>query len=552
MPAYEPSQDEILQNDIAATNAADDQEKGATFYENVKKSLIGATGADVSKPHPWLDTFFDMPKNVAVGAYKAGVATLDTVADATVDLGNTALKGMIAGSHDGGDNGNEAPGVPEIPTLSQSHPELMKNVYDIGSQIDKHETTSDELVQGVAQFTTPFLAWMKAFNVAKVAATIPKLAAGGAAEAVTSGTAYMPHDARQADLLKRGTEMDGKFGDLLRTIAPDDSLVNHYLNYMTSRDGVTPDEKRNGIKEGEWEGRFKNAVDNTVTSAAIAGFLKSAAVSYKGARYSLEGLSGSADGSNRIGANAQRGMVAFHGTPHDFEAFDLSKLGTGEGNQSYGHGLYFAESKDVAGHYKTALSRRGVTPGSPLDHAMTAVEQHNGNARDAYMALRNQADKTRDEEYSNVLRAAAEKVKAGHIKRLGKLMTVEIPDEVANKMLDFDKTLKEQPDVLAKIPEQDRTALEAYVEEHNMTPDLGEYTGNQLQQMVGKAIGEDRIVFNPPDGDFSNPKKLAAEYFKANDIPGIRYLDGNSRGKASGTRNLVLFDDKHVKITNKE
>ena len=32
------------------------------------------------------------------------------------------------------------------------------------------------------------------------------------------------------------------------------------------------------------------------------------------------------------------GMTVFHGSPHLFEKFDLSKIGTGEGNQSYGRG----------------------------------------------------------------------------------------------------------------------------------------------------------------------------------------------------------------------
>ena len=39
---------------------------------------------------------------------------------------------------------------------------------------------------------------------------------------------------------------------------------------------------------------------------------------------------------------------AYHGSPYDFERFDLSKIGTGEGAQAYGHGLYFAENPAVA------------------------------------------------------------------------------------------------------------------------------------------------------------------------------------------------------------
>lgn len=42
------------------------------------------------------------------------------------------------------------------------------------------------------------------------------------------------------------------------------------------------------------------------------------------------------------------GIRAWHGSPHDFDKFDASKIGTGDGAQSYGSGLYFAEQKDVA------------------------------------------------------------------------------------------------------------------------------------------------------------------------------------------------------------
>ena len=45
---------------------------------------------------------------------------------------------------------------------------------------------------------------------------------------------------------------------------------------------------------------------------------------------------------------AKKGIRAFHGSPHDFDKFDVSKIGTGEGAQAYGHGLYFAENEGVA------------------------------------------------------------------------------------------------------------------------------------------------------------------------------------------------------------
>ena len=37
-----------------------------------------------------------------------------------------------------------------------------------------------------------------------------------------------------------------------------------------------------------------------------------------------------------------KGFTAYHGSPHAFDQFDLSKIGTGEGAQAYGHGMYLA------------------------------------------------------------------------------------------------------------------------------------------------------------------------------------------------------------------
>ena len=48
---------------------------------------------------------------------------------------------------------------------------------------------------------------------------------------------------------------------------------------------------------------------------------------------------------------------AWHGSPHDFDEFDLGAIGTGEGNQAHGWGLYFAKDKKVSKLYKEVLSK---------------------------------------------------------------------------------------------------------------------------------------------------------------------------------------------------
>ena len=51
-----------------------------------------------------------------------------------------------------------------------------------------------------------------------------------------------------------------------------------------------------------------------------------------------------------------KGIDAFHGSPYDFDKFSMDAIGTGEGAQAYGHGLYFADSEDVARAYRDDLT----------------------------------------------------------------------------------------------------------------------------------------------------------------------------------------------------
>ena len=65
------------------------------------------------------------------------------------------------------------------------------------------------------------------------------------------------------------------------------------------------------------------------------------------------------------------GMIAYHGTPHNIQGkFDLNKVGTGEGAQHFGHGIYFAESPAIASEYKGSdavkLLANGLETESPV------------------------------------------------------------------------------------------------------------------------------------------------------------------------------------------
>jgi hypothetical protein len=71
-------------------------------------------------------------------------------------------------------------------------------------------------------------------------------------------------------------------------------------------------------------------------------------------------------------------VTAYHGSPHSFDKFSTQKMGTGEGAQAFGWGLYFTDLEDIARQYtkagegaifidKTPLSKRARFQKLPQD-----------------------------------------------------------------------------------------------------------------------------------------------------------------------------------------
>ncbi len=302
------------------------------------------------------------------------------------------------------------------------------------------------------------------------------------------------------------------------------------------------------------------------------------------------------------------GMTAYHGSPHKFDKFDLSKIGTGEGAQAYGHGLYFAEDPKVAGSYKSALSqprkitameflgkkydldnpiptkvardidgrveqnffedfyssdKLGDSPEQNLAEAKRIIDQNLADFKENWPEFVPAAEKLRDKIYKS---EAPRITSTGG----GHLYNVDIPDEAIAKMLDWDAPLSEQPEAvraaLAKLPHYD-----------------SHYSGGKFYEALsGEMRGK-------------GGQEYVSSLLRDAGIPGIKYYDGGSRGKADvrramktreqdlldglkeaqatgnkklittltrdlqelraepvGTRNFVVFDDSILKIISKE
>lgn len=101
----------------------------------------------------------------------------------------------------------------------------------------------------------------------------------------------------------------------------------------------------------------------------------------------MEGLLGGSP-TQQAAADMARGFVTdesgalrlYHGSPHDFDRFSMSKIGTGEGAQAYGHGLYFAENEGIARGYRDALAR----PYYVTDDGVNVADKYGADVVDAF------------------------------------------------------------------------------------------------------------------------------------------------------------------------
>lgn len=520
--AYDPLNDREFDSIKARIDAAGD--------DDTAEQLAADIGArrDAAE-HPIRRFALNAPKNIGVGAWKALVNTVDTLSD----IGTATNPAAIATEAVGGEDLRKE----VYPSLSEQYPEFMDSMRNFTSAWERNDTMSDDIAQGVAQFAIPFMGWMKlAGGMGKAGAAL-KVGKALAVEGATAASAFDPHDGRVADLLEMGRESETRFGTLLRQVAPDESLMNQYIDYMTDRDN-----------EGVAEGRWKNAVDAVVSSAAVGGLLKGAATTHKATKALVGGALDDLTTPSGFGPGKQRGMVNFHGSPHDFDSFRMDKLGTGEGAQAYGYGLYFAEAPGVAKAYRTAggpyLEHNGERvfaeewdglPGAKGAVKDLIMEGNRYGLKDDGIKMFVEREIKRNPERWG-LKNRKEVLEALDLAKntrmiRGKFYEVDIDDAAIAKMLDYDAPLSEQPHILAKIPAKDKAALEDMLEEQTMySPDLTAFSGKELQAMIGRAIEEDRIAFNPIDGVWDgNPDKYAAQYFKEHDIPGLRFLDQQSR-----------------------
>jgi hypothetical protein len=269
--------------------------------------------------------------------------------------------------------------------------------------------------------------------------------------------------------------------------------------------------------------------------------------------------------------------TVYHGSPHKFEKFDSSKIGTGEGAQAYGHGMYLAQEPKVAQEYQfinasvnpdevtyngksleslynasyAAQDRAHRMPNGPAKRA--AIEKANAEAGFwEKIMTRNHPKLVIDDALNpdNGWPAQEKFAKSLDLKKFGgvdmnpgNLYKTDLPDEKIAKMLDWDKPLSQQ------TPEVQKIAREADLS--------GAKQGSRLRGVL-EAWREGRDVGVEAKGadlhhaltEFGNNNQAGvAEMFRNAGIPGIRYLDADSRAAGKGTSNFVVFPGEEDALT---
>jgi GGDEF domain-containing protein/translation initiation factor 1 (eIF-1/SUI1) len=265
-----------------------------------------------------------------------------------------------------------------------------------------------------------------------------------------------------------------------------------------------------------------------------------------------------------------RMSAAWHGSPHDFDAFKTSQIGTGEGAQAYGHGLYFTENKQIAEFYRDKLASTELTykgekylrggyfadqilydMGIEIDPRGVFEQAANISAADKVVG-RNKNTYTNETQ-----KAIYDYVQANIETPKASLFSVELAPKESEYLL-WDKPLSAQSETVKKAlesvgvstrawvdpsgkPVGGMTAFKAsadpeYAKSLGLTKTDTDVTGDEFYRKISKAQGG---------------KSEGSTYLHSLGIRGIKYLDGSSRAEGEGNYNYVIFNDEDVTITAK-
>lgn len=297
---------------------------------------------------------------------------------------------------------------------------------------------------------------------------------------------------------------------------------------------------------------------------------------------------------------------AFHGSPHRFDKFTMEKIGSGEGNQTEGHGLYFAQNQEIADKfYRERLSKKNTkdavlvggvrwidaevirTPAQRFVKAELTDDRRAFRYQDLSWAA-NVVLGDSDISHAPKLKGEAELVLRQAFPRVSSLQLAATNFKQAGR----DDLRQEQlaQALVVATPDQlrsDKNITQERLNELNAWEKAGiSLNKGALYQVNLKAAEDEYLLWDKPfskqsekvqsalrkampraniDSNYAKSKgsdiyhSIAAQFISSSPknrsegllaagIRGIKYLDGSSRSKGEGSYNYVIFDDADVEI----
>lgn len=279
--------------------------------------------------------------------------------------------------------------------------------------------------------------------------------------------------------------------------------------------------------------------------------------------------------ANAIITEPSFAIRAIHATPHNFRKFSTDFMGSGEGVQAYGWGLYFAENLLVNRAYFNQFADLNKEPGILL----------NGKRMRRAEVLNYFSEQLREIDSRYSVAKAKEQMSyvlsdvsiigggmKGFLERAEKAVN-RYSEKLKRNAFGYSEygleTVKIMRDVAQLLAEHDiqpthpfRTAInyrvELNVDDSNLLlwdkPVSDELfkavdaaTNNSLSE-VGLKTARGKAIYETLEGYFESQQE-ASKWLLAHGYKGIKFLDGISRPKGKGTYNYVIFSGDDIKIT---
>jgi hypothetical protein len=415
------------------------------------------------------------------------------------------------------------------------------------------------------------------------------------------GLLTQPSGARQATDPNLLLQPGGPPGSFVSSYQPaTGERISQGINNLLQGVGISP------FRAGQIGGGAESLWNMTPMAAAEdAGYLGGSGNKTGAAIAALGAIPGAKPETEAARSELAR-LKAYHGSPHSFDQFDLSKIGTGEGAQAYGHGLYFADNEAVAKGYRDALSKQVTFQGAPVGthpmdnalegakHSIIGLVSDGMSPQDAIaqVSAKWRADaqpyiefgKQNPEHaamaaehaksFTDIADAAATLNPADFVKNPGHMYEVNINAD-PSQLLDWDKPLSEQSphvqnalgtfnltgEVKNGMPLGNNASLR--IEQDPDLPEVKRYfmqTGGTEFRLSERDL-QNFVAQNPQQVRGNNILSTLATQYGNEDaaskalqdagIPGIQYLDAGSRTAGEGSRNYVVFDPKIIDIVRK-